>query len=252
MALRTTYISRVMRLFRLMAERYFLSRANWLPRVRLTLARKSWLHRIRSSLFAYFFNPPRSCLPLLPVPLIKRRAPISASGRDRTQPTCEWRQPDSGRVYWRCMATTAHTRHGQEGLARDPRILRTILYKERFSTFVIDTFLSFTLQHFLLFCRQRTFKLKKKRACNNACTMQWTADKSAGSDMYFVRSMMEGINGQWTQSPVFCLVYRYQRYYRNNSVLFESIKFLYFCGNGRPYKTLWDGSLSSRSLCGRL
>lgn len=44
-------------LFRVMAERYFLSRANWLPRVRLTLARKSCLHRIRSSLFANFFNP---------------------------------------------------------------------------------------------------------------------------------------------------------------------------------------------------
>ena len=45
-------------------------------------------------------------------------------------------------------ARTAHTRHGQEGLARDPRTLRTILFKEHFSAFVIDTLLSFTLPHF--------------------------------------------------------------------------------------------------------
>ena len=40
---------------------------------------------------------------LLPVPLIKRLAPISGSGRNRTQSACWWRQPDSGRVYWTCV-----------------------------------------------------------------------------------------------------------------------------------------------------
>ena len=58
MALRTTYISCVARLFRLVTERFFLSFSptdfRW---VRLTLARTNCLHRIRSSLFANILNP---------------------------------------------------------------------------------------------------------------------------------------------------------------------------------------------------
>ena len=71
-------------------------------------------------------------------------------------------------------ARTAHTRHAQEGLARDPCTLRTILFKERFSAFVIDTLLSFILPHFDYFAdkeRLSVYIKKKKRACNNACSM---------------------------------------------------------------------------------
>ena len=51
------YFTCSVHLFRLMAERYFLSRANWLPRVRLTLARKSCLHRIDRVCLPTFSTP---------------------------------------------------------------------------------------------------------------------------------------------------------------------------------------------------
>ena len=87
-----------------MAERYFLCLARSDFRVvRLTLARTNRLHRIRSSLFANFSTPLAPVDPLLPVPLIKRLAPISCSGRDRTKSARERRQPDSGWVYWTCV-----------------------------------------------------------------------------------------------------------------------------------------------------
>ena len=53
---------------------------------------------------------PRSSTPLAPVslllsvPLIKCLTPISGSSQNRTQSASWWRQPDSGRVYWTCMA----------------------------------------------------------------------------------------------------------------------------------------------------
>ena len=52
----------------------------------------------------------RSSTPLAPVnlllwvPLIKRLAPISGSSQNRTRFASFWRQLDSGRVYWTCVA----------------------------------------------------------------------------------------------------------------------------------------------------
>ena len=101
MALRTTYISCVARLFGLMAERFFLCLSP--TDFRWTRARTNCLHRIRSRLFANIFNPLSPVNLLLLVLLIMRLAHISGSGRDRTQSACEWRQSDSGRVYWTCV-----------------------------------------------------------------------------------------------------------------------------------------------------
>ena len=100
-ALRTTYISCVARLFGLVAERFFLCLSP--TDFRWTCARTNCLHRIWSSLFANIFNPLSLVNLLLLVLLIMRLAHISGSGRDRTQSACEWRQSDSGRVYWTCV-----------------------------------------------------------------------------------------------------------------------------------------------------
>ena len=105
MALKTTNVTCVARLFRLMAERYFLSLANWPPggSDRLFSGRTVSIGSDQVCL-------PRSSTPLapvnllLPVPLIKRFTPVSGSRQNRTQSASWWRQPDSGRVYWTCMA----------------------------------------------------------------------------------------------------------------------------------------------------
>ena len=92
-----------------MAERYFLSLANWPPgggsdRLfpgRTVSIRSDQVCLPRPS------TPPPPLAPvnlLLPVLLIKRLTPISGSSQNRTQSASWWRQPDSGRVYWTCMA----------------------------------------------------------------------------------------------------------------------------------------------------
>ena len=85
---RTTYSSCVARLFGLMRERYFLCLSPTDFRlVRLTLARMKCLNRIRSSLFAKNVQPPRSSDNiLLPASLIKRFAPFPVPVAIRLNP----------------------------------------------------------------------------------------------------------------------------------------------------------------------
>ena len=67
-------------------------------------------------------------------------------------------------------ARAAHTIHGQEGLARGPHTLRTILFTEHLSTFLMETLSSFTFLVILPTQRNVDGCLKKK-GMNQCCSV---------------------------------------------------------------------------------
>ena len=81
---------------------------------------------------------PRSSTPLAPVslllsvPLIKCLTPISGSSQNRTQSASWWRQPDSGRVYWTCVAACVKNK-GNEISNKETRFTFTEWF-QNFST----------------------------------------------------------------------------------------------------------------------
>ena len=104
MALKTTNVTCVARLFRLMTERYFLSLANWPPGGPIDSFQNelSPSHPIKS--VSQDLQPPSLLLTSYSRYHWSSLTPISGSSQNRTQSASWWRQPDSGRVHWTFVA----------------------------------------------------------------------------------------------------------------------------------------------------